>query len=307
MSAPDTPQGHAASAAPLVFDRPLARHYLERAARAGLADFLVDRVAEDLDLRLSAIKRDFSCALDLGGPGEQVRDVLRQRGVARVVRAPIGQGLGGDVVVDEEALPFAPESFDLIVGVLSLQGVNDLPGAMAQIRRTLKPDGLFIGCLPGGATLTELRQAFTQAEAETTGGVSPRVAPFADVRDMGALLQRAGFALPVADLESLTVRYGHPLRLAADLRAMGAGNALVDRLRKPLRRDTLMRMAEVYLQRFADPDGRVRATFELVWMSGWAPHESQQKPLRPGSAKARLIDALKVDAAAMAPVPDRTG
>ncbi len=304
MSAPDTPEG---AAAPLVFDRPLARRYLERAARAGLADFLVDRVAEDLDLRLSAIKRDFSCALDLGGPGEQVRDALRRRGVARVVRAPVGRGLGGDVVVDEEALPFAPESFDLIVGVLSLQGVNDLPGAMAQIRRALKPDGLFIGCLPGGATLTELRQAFTQAEAETTGGVSPRVAPFADVRDMGALLQRAGFALPVADLESLTVRYGHPLRLAADLRAMGAGNALVDRLRKPLRRDTLMRMAEVYLQRFADADGRVRATFELVWMSGWAPHESQQKPLRPGSAKARLIDALKVDADAMAAVPRRKG
>lgn len=287
------------STTPIVFDRPLARRRLERAAREGLADFLVDRVAEDLDLRLSAIKRDFTCALDLGGPGEQVREVLLRRGVQRVVRAPVAGGLGGDVVVDEEALPFAPESFDLVVGVLSLQGVNDLPGAMVQIRRILRPDGLFIGCMPGGVTLTELRQAFTEAEVETTGGVSPHVAPFADVRDMGGLLQRAGFALPVADLEKLTVRYGHPLRLAADLRAMGATNALVDRLRRPMRRATLMRMAEIYQQRFSDPDGRVRASFELVWMSGWAPHESQQKPLRPGSAKTRLIDALKVDAAAM--------
>lgn len=295
------------STSPIVFDRPLARRRLERAAREGLADFLVDRVAEDLDLRLSAIKRDFTCALDLGGPGEQVRDVLRKRGVMRVIRAPVAGGLGGDVVVDEEALPFAPGSFDLVVGVLSLQGVNDLPGAMVQIRRILRPDGLFIGCLPGGVTLTELRQAFTQAEAEITGGVSPHVAPFADVRDMGGLLQRAGFALPVADLEKLTVRYGHPLRLAADLRAMGAANSLVDRLRKPMRRDTLMRMAEIYQQRFSDPDGRVRATFEMVWMSGWGPHENQQKPLRPGSAKTRLIDALKVDAAAMTAAPPGKG
>lgn len=290
------------STSPIVFDRPLARRRLERAARAGLADFLVDRFAEDLELRLSAIKRDFVCALDLGGPGEQVRDVLRRRGVTRIVRAPIACGLGGDVVVDEEALPFAPGAFDLIVGVMSLQGVNDLPGAMVQIRRALRPDGLFIGCLPGGATLVEMRQAFTQAEAETTGGVSPHIAPFADVRDMGGLLQRAGFALPVADLEAVTVRYAHPLRLAADLRAMGASNTLVDRLRKPMRRDTLMRMAEIYLDRFSDGDGRVRATFEMVWMSGWAPHESQQKPLRPGSAKTRMIDALRVDGEAMASV-----
>lgn len=307
MSAPETPAFGAASSAPVVFDRALARRHLERAAQHGLADFLLERVADDLDLRLDAIKRTFVCALDLGGAGEQVRNVLRRRGVEHVVRAPIARGLGGDVVVNEEALPFAPESFDLIVGNLTLQGVNDLPGAMAQIRRALKPDGLFIGCLAGGATLNELRQAFTQAEAETTGGVSPHVAPFADVRDMGGLLQRAGFALPVADLERVIVRYGHPLRLAADLRAMGAANALVDRLRKPLRRETLMRMAEIYLQRFSDADGRVRATFELMWMSGWAPHASQQQPLRPGSAKSRLIDALKVDVAAMASVPDRKG
>lgn len=290
------------STSPLVFDRKLARRRLERAARAGLADFLVDRAAEDLDLRLSAIKRRFECALELGGTGEQIRAVLGRHGVGQVIRAPGARGLGGDVVVDEEALPFAAGSFDLIIGMMSLQGVNDLPGALVQIRRCLRPDGLFIGCLPGGGTLTELRQAFTAAEAETTGGVSPRVAPFADVRDMGGLLQRAGFALPVADLESVAVRYGHPLRLAADLRAMGAGNALMDRRRTPLRRDTLRRMCEIYASRSADADGRVRATFELVWMSGWAPHESQQKPLRPGSAKARMIDALRVDATAMASV-----
>ncbi|MFC0284356.1 methyltransferase domain-containing protein [Camelimonas abortus] len=284
----------------LVFDRPLLRRRITRAARAGLADFLVDQAAEELALRLSAVNRRFDCALDLGGPGEQVRRTLFDHGVGRVVRAPVACGLGGDVVVDEEALPFAPESFDLVVGVMSLQGVNDLPGALAQIRRILKPDGLFIGCLPGGATLSELRQAFTRAEAETTGGVSPRVAPFADVRDMGALLQRAGFALPVADLETLTVRYAHPLRLLADLRAMGVANALADRRRAPLRRDTLLRMCEAYVERFSDPDGRVRATFDMVWLSGWAPHASQQQPLRPGSAKMRMIDALRVDAAIMA-------
>jgi SAM-dependent methyltransferase len=200
----------------------------------------------------------------------------------------------GALLGDEEALPFGPERFDLIVSCLALQGVNDLPGGLIQARRSLRPDGLFIGCLLGGNTLTELRQSFAAAESEIEGGVSPRVAPFADVRDLGGLLQRAGFALPVADNDSVTVRYATPFALMADLRAMGLTNNLVDRRRTPLRRATLLRMAAVYAERFADPDGRVRATFDLVWLSGWAPHESQQKPLRPGSAKSRLADALGV-------------
>jgi hypothetical protein len=169
-----------------------------------------------------------------------------------------------------------------------------LPGALIQIRRALKPDGLLLAALLGGETLTELRQSFAQAEAEIEGGVSPRVAPFADVREMGALLQRAGFALPVTDVERLIVRYSSPFALMHELRRMGAANALTERRRTPLKRETLARMAEIYAQRFGDPDGRIRATFEIVWLSGWAPHESQQKPLRPGSAQTRLADALGV-------------
>ena len=189
-------------------------------------------------------------------------------------------------------MPFADGSFDLVVSALSLQFVNDLPGALIQIRRALKPDGLLLAALAGGDTLAELRQSLAVAEAEIEGGVSPRVVPFVDVREAGALLQRAGFALPVTDVERLTVRYASPIVLMHDLRRMGASNALIERRRRPLRRATLTRMAEVYGERFADPDGRIRATFEIVWLSGWAPHASQQQPLRPGSARARLADAL---------------
>jgi SAM-dependent methyltransferase len=208
----------------------------------------------------------------------------------------IGVGSAGDpfadVIADEEALPFGDATLDLVVSVLALQFVNDLPGTLVQIRRALQPDGLFLAALLGGETLTELRQAFAVAEAEVEGGVSPRVAPFADLRDLGALLQRAGLALPVTDVDRLTVRYRTPFDLMHDLRRMGATNALAERRRTPLRRRTLLRMAEVYAERFADPDGRLRATFEVVWLSGWAPHASQQQPLRPGSARARLADAL---------------
>jgi SAM-dependent methyltransferase len=196
------------------------------------------------------------------------------------------------VAADEEALPFADGSLDLVVSALALQFVNDLPGALAQIRRTLRPDGLLLAALIGGASLTELRQAFAQAESEIEGGASPRVAPFADVRELGALLQRAGFALPVVDSDRLTVRYDTVFDLMRDLRRMGATNVLHERRRTPLRRATLARTADLYAQRFADPDGRLRASFEIVWLSGWAPHESQQKPLKPGSAKQRLADAL---------------
>ena len=196
------------------------------------------------------------------------------------------------VAADEEALPFRDGSLDLVVSALALQFVNDLPGTLIQIRRALKPDGLFLAALLGGDTLTELRAAFAAAEAEVEGGISPRVAPFADLRELGALLQRAGFALPVTDVDRLTVRYASPLALMHDLRRMGATNALVERRRRPLKRATLARMAEIYGERFADADGRIRATFEIVWLSGWAPHASQQQPLKPGSARTRLADAL---------------
>ena len=196
-------------------------------------------------------------------------------------------------VADEEALPFATARSISSVSALALQFVNDLPGTLVQIRRALKPDGLFLAALIGGESLTELRQAFAAAEAEMEGGVSPRVAPFADLRDLGALLQRAGFALPVTDVDRVTVRYATPLALMHDLRRMGATNALVERRRAPLQRGTLQRMMEIYAERFADADGRIAATFEIVWLSGWAPHESQQQPLAPGSAKTRLADALR--------------
>lgn len=279
---------------PLVFDRPLVRRRLERAHAGGYAGFLLDHAGADLMERLAPVLREFPLALDVGTPHDTAARLLRQSGRAGYVArlAPTRDGADGGVVGDEEALPFAGERFDLAVSLLALQAVNDLPGALVQIRRALKPDGLFLGCLFGGATLTELRRAFTEAEAEIEGGVSPRVAPFADVRDLGALLQRAGFALPVTDCDLLTVRYSDPFALMRDLRAMGLTNALTARRRTPLRRTTLLRAMQIYAERFTDADGRVRATFELIWLSGWAPHESQQKPLKPGSAKTRLADAL---------------
>jgi SAM-dependent methyltransferase len=197
------------------------------------------------------------------------------------------------IVADDERLPLAEACCDLVVSVLALQGVNDLPGGLIQIRRALRPDGLFLGCMMGGESLNELRQSLTAAESEILSGAAPRVAPFADVRVLGALLQRAGFALPVVDLDRVVTRYGDMFALMRDLRAMGAANALIARSRAPLRRDVLFRAAQIYAERFADGDGRLRATFDMVWLAGWAPHESQQKPLKPGSAKMRLEDALK--------------
>lgn len=287
-----------------LFDRPLMRQRLLRARAQGFADFLVERAAADLADRLALVTRRFPIALDLGTPTPAAVRVLAAReGTERVVRlAPVpeaamqeadGSTAALSVVADEERLPLADGSLSLVVSLLTLQSVNDLPGALVQIRRALRPDGLFIGCFLGGGTLTELRQALTEAESEIEGGVSPRVAPFADMRDAGSLLQRAGFTLPVTDIEPVTVRYSHPLSLMRDLRAMGLANALTARRRSPLRRATLLRALDIYIDRFADPDGKVRATFEMIWLSGWAPHGSQQKPLKPGSARARLADALK--------------
>jgi SAM-dependent methyltransferase len=281
---------------PLIFDRRLLRARRIRAAVHDPATFLVERAADDLAGRLSAVLRKFDLAVDLGTPTDAVRRALADRVGVIVAVDPVASQLAGErlaIAADEEALPFRDASLDLVVSALALQFVNDLPGTLIQIRRALRPDGLFLAAMIGGDSLTELREAFAQAEAEVEGGVSPRVAPFADLRDLGALLQRAGFALPVTDVDRLTVRYASPLALMHDLRRMGAGNALSERRRTLLRRATLDRVVEIYAERFADPDGRIRATFEIVWLSGWAPHESQQQPLKPGSAKTRLADALR--------------
>jgi SAM-dependent methyltransferase len=292
---------------PVIFDRSLLRARLRRAVALGPADFLLARVAEDLAERFASVLRQFDIAVDLGTPGDYLRRALAASGKVETLIAvgplaadfslprapPPGEVNTNIVTADEEALPFRDASLDLVVSALALHFVNDLPGALIQIRRALKPDGLFLAALLGGDTLTELRQAFAEAETEVEGGVSPRVAPFPDLRDLGALLQRAGFALPVTDVERLTVRYATVFSLMHDLRRMGATNVLTERRRVPLKRKTLMRMAEIYAKRFADPDGRLRATFEIIWLSGWAPDASQQKPLAPGSAKMRLADALK--------------
>jgi SAM-dependent methyltransferase len=313
--------------APLIFDRLLLRARRRRGLRLGPETFLLDRVADEFANRLRLVLRRFYLAVDLGTPTAAVRAaLLRDGGIGTMValdpiigplptlprtqgRAnkdpppPAGEGSEGAsddrsataalrVVADEEALPFADNTLDLVVSGLSLQAVNDLPGVLVQVRRALKPDGLFLAALLGGDTLAELRQSFATAESELDGGASPRVSPFPDLRELGALLQRAGFALPVTDVDRVTVRYATPFALLHDLRRMGAANPLVERRRVPLRRATLMRAMEVYAERFADPDGKVRASFDIIWLSGWSPHESQQQPLRPGSAKKRLADAL---------------
>jgi SAM-dependent methyltransferase len=291
---------------PRIFDRPLLRARRERGLRLGPETFLLDRVADEFAHRLRLVLRRFDLAVDLGTPTAAVRTALVSDGAIGVTIAvdPLmgaawrysGHGAAAPplmcVAADEEALPFGDSTIDLVISGLALQVVNDLPGVLVQVRRALKPDGLFLAALLGGDTLTELRQSFAVAESELDGGVSPRVAPFADMREIGALLQRAGFALPVTDVDRITVRYATPFGLLRDLRRMGAANPLVERRRVPLRRATLLRAMEVYAERFADPDGKVRATFDIVWLSGWSPHESQQQPLRPGSARQRLADAL---------------
>ena len=303
---------------PLIFDRSLLRARRRRGLRLGAETFLLDRVAEDFADRLGAVVRRFDLAVDLGTPTAAVRTALLRNGAIGTIIAldpmiDAAQHLSGDhaaaaasrVVADEEALPFADNTLDLVVSGLSLQAVNDLPGVLVQIRRALKPDGLFLAALLGGDTLAEQRQSFAMAESELDGGESPRVAPFPDLRDMGALLQRAGFALPVTDVDRIRVRYATPLALLHDLRRMGAANPLVERRRVPLRRATLMRAIEVYAARFADSDGKVRASFDIIWLSGWSPHESQQQPLQPGSARTRLADALGTTELSAGEKPER--
>jgi len=252
-------------------------------------------------MRLEAILRDFPRAVDLGARNGAFAQALAASDAAPRVGLLVEADLSGRmlagrsgmrVLADEERLPFAPASLDLIVSSLSLHWANDVIGALVQARLALKPDGLFIGALLGGATLTELRQSLTAAELELTGGAGPRVSPFADSSDAAGLLQRAGFALPVADVDRVTVRYDHPLKLLDDLRRMGETSVLAERHPRPLTRRVLARAFEIYRQNFADPDGRLPATFEILTLTGWSPSEIQQKPLRPGSAKMRLADAL---------------
>ncbi len=283
-----------------IFDRDLLLAFRRRAFRRREpgADFLLQRVANDLEDRLGAIERHFAVAVDLAGHTGAAAVAIAQTGKADLIMrierdAGFLEGPFPAVVADEEALPLKPGSTDLIVSLMALHATNDTPGAMVQIARALKPDGLFLAALSGNGTLGELRESLLQAEIELTGGASPRVLPFADVRDVGSLLQRAGFALPVTDVENITVRYDSLFNLMADLRAMGMQNILHDRSRKPVSKQLFLRAAKIYAERFSDPDGRIRATFSIIWLSGWAPHESQQKPLKPGSAKTSLAEALR--------------
>jgi len=291
------------SAPPLIFDRAAHRARLDRAAPGyPAADFLKRRAAEDAVARLEAIMRDFPLAVDLGARTGAFREALAQSDAAARVGLLVETDLsarmlagrrGVRLVADEERLPFAFGKLDLVVSTLALHWTNDVVGALIQIRRALKPDGLFIGSLFGGATLTELRQSLIAAEAELTGGAGSRVSPFADAYDAAGLLQRSGFALPVADVDRVTVRYAHPLKLLADLRAMGETSVLAERHPKVLTRAVLARAFEIYQTKFGEPDGRVPATFEILTLTGWTPDPSQQQPLKPGSAKMRLADALK--------------
>jgi NADH dehydrogenase [ubiquinone] 1 alpha subcomplex assembly factor 5 len=286
--------------APQIFDRNLLRQRRQRALGcAANHDYLLRRVAEDFAERLGFVQRQFPAVLNLGSHHGLLSRHLQ--GLAKIgsitdldsVRSAAA-GSSAFIQADEECLPLADASLDLVVSGLALHLVNDLPGTLVQVCRALKPDGLLLASLLGGATLFELREAWMRAEDEVTGGVSPRVAPFADVRDLGSLLQRAGFALPVADSDIVRVTYATPLALMADIKAMGASNMLTERRRVPVTRGLLRRACEIYSDRFGLADGRVPATFEIITLTAWVPHDSQPKPLQPGSAKMRLAEALGV-------------
>lgn len=280
------------STPPRVFDRPLIAR--RQARRDNTADFVTTLVIDDLGHRLAPITRHFDKALIMGPDPEWLPRAGRAGDdffVFERVSTLISRE--GFASVDPEALALPGTGYTLIVSLLDLQTVNDVPGFLDAVRRHLAPDGLFMAAAIGGRTLTELRDAWLAADVEQSGGVSPRVAPMIDVRDAGGLLQRAGFALPVADLETHTVRYPDPLALFAELHDLGAANPLADRSKGLTTPRRLMRAAEIYAERFSDPDGRVRATLEILWLLGWAPHESQQKPLKPGSATVSLKDVLE--------------
>lgn len=283
----------------MIFDRRAVRLHRDRATQTiSRHDFLLQEIAGRLVERLDDVKRDFSVALDLGCHTGQLSHALKDhKKIGCLVccdlsPAMVRQAPGPRLVADEEVLPFKDGSFDLIISLLSLHWINDLPGALLQIRSALKPDGLFLGAMLGGQTLKELRQALAEAEIAGEGGLSPRISPFADIRDVGNLLQRAGFALPVVDSESLTVVYPDPLKLMTDLRGMGEANATLHRRKTFTRRATLLDGLARYRAASDNDNDTVPATFQIVYLSGWAPHESQPKPLRRGSARARLADAI---------------
>jgi SAM-dependent methyltransferase len=282
-----------------VFDRAAVRRHRDRAA-AGLDghDFLFGEIGERLADRLDDVTRRFPRALDLGCHGGQLGRLLHGRGgIETLVQCDLSPQMarragGVGLAASEEFLPFADASFDLVLSCLSLHWVNDLPGALVQVRRALKPDGLFLAAMLGGETLKELRTALAESEIAEEGGLSPRISPFADVRDAGDLLGRAGFALPVVDVDTVMVSYADPLELMADLRGMGETNAVAERRKRFSRRATLMNATARYRDQFADEDGRIPATFQVIYLTAWMPHPSQQKALKPGSAGARLADAL---------------
>lgn len=285
-----------------LFDRRLQRRWLQRhAATIAGDDFLRAHIAADLADRLQVVARRFPSGLVIGAGASRARDVLLASGrVERMIAAEPAAGLAASrseamtVVADGEALPFASESFDLVVSILDLGLVNDLPGALVQMRHSLKPDGLMLAALIGGESLGTLARAFALAESEITGGASPRVSPMVDVRDLGALLQRAGFALPVTDVDRLTLTYASPLAAVDELRRLGLANSLVARSRRPLPRAVLARAMSAYEAEAPGPDGRVVMALDILTATAWAPHPDQQRPLRPGSAKTRLADALGV-------------
>jgi SAM-dependent methyltransferase len=306
---------------PTPFDRRAVRAHRDRAA-AGFSEsaFLFRETALRLEERLRDIRREFAHVLDLGcHRGAMGTRLARHGAVGRVVQcdlspemARLARAAGGGLPVcatvcaDEEALPFANGAFDLVVSNLSLHWVNDLPGTLAQILRTLKPDGLFLACLLGGATLNELRRAFMNAELAIEGGASPRISPFADVRDGGDLLTRAGFALPVADLDTIRVSFAGALELMRDLKGMGEANAVAERRKTLTRRQTLMEAARLYPAPTGGSGGtgRIDATFDVIWLAGWAPGPDQPKPLLPGSAATRLAAALGTDERPAGETPD---
>ncbi len=282
-----------------IFDRALLRRRRDRAApNFGDFDFLQRRVGVMTADCLGDIRRQFPMALELGCRTGQIAKILQGRsGIGTLVQSDLSEamalGAGGlAIAADEEALPFAEQSFDLVISCLALHWVNDLPGALIQIRRALKPDGLFLAAFLGGATLAELRAALLDAETELEGGASPRVSPFADVRDGGDLLQRAGFALTVANTETLEVSFPGPAALLADLRGMGETNVTTQRRRSFTRKATLARALALYQERHGDEDGRITATFEIIFLTGWAPGPGQPQALAPGSGQVSLTKAL---------------
>lgn len=279
----------------VIFDRERVRHNRTRALPEH--DFLMEWAGKQITDRLKDVTKSFPLALQMGlrTPHGFADDLAATGKIETLIGMDVAEKLvkSGGICADEEFLPFRDQSLDLVMNVMGLHSTNDLPGALIQIRRALKPDGLFLAALLGGESLMELRQSLMQTEIEMKGGMSPRVFPFADKPQMGALMQRAGFALPVVDSEIVTVTYPDMFGLLKDLRFMGEGNAILKRDRTYPGREFFTKTAEFYAKNFSEPDGRVRASFEVIFLIGWAPHDSQQKPLAPGSAKTRLADALQ--------------